>query len=127
MEPQAQQRIIEHYIDSYNRFDIAGMLVHLHPDIIFRNISNGQVTMSLTGITAFKEQAKQATSYFSERQQSITAIHFQEESAEVLIDYKAVLAIDLPNSLKAGDTLQLQGKSVFSFKEDRIISIDDLI
>lgn len=118
--------IIEQYIQAYNEFDVPGMLTHLHPDVEFRNITNGEVTLTLQGIDAFREQAGQAISYFSQRKQSIQSIQIQGMQAEVLIDYKAVLAVDLPNGLKRGDTLQLKGKSVFCFQDGQIISIEDI-
>ena len=64
--------MIEQYLQAYNQFDIPGMLAHLHPDIEFKNISNGEITLSLQGIEAFREQASQAAQYFRVRKQSIT-------------------------------------------------------
>ncbi|QHT65863.1 nuclear transport factor 2 family protein [Rhodocytophaga rosea] len=126
MLPATLQTIIEQYIQAYNQFDVPGMLTHLHPDIEFRNISNGEVTHSLKGKAAFREQAEQAVRYFSQRKQSIQHINFQPDQAEVLLDYVAVLAIDLPNGMKKGDTLQLKGKSVFRFQYQQIILIEDI-
>lgn len=120
------QTTIEQYIQAYNQFDVPGMLACLHPEVEFRNISNGEVTLSLKGKAAFREQAVQATHYFSHRKQSIQSIHFEDEQADVQIAYDAILAVDLPNGLKKGDALQLQGKSVFRFQNQQIISIDDI-
>jgi len=38
---------------------------------------------------------------------------------------RARLAVDLPNGLKIGDTLQLKGKSVFGINEGKISLIED--
>lgn len=120
------QTIIEQYIQAYNQFDVPGMLTHLHPDVEFRNITNGEVTLSLKGKTAFGQQAEQATRYFTQRKQSIESIQFGDGQAEVLIDYEAILAVDLPNGMKTGDSLALQGKSVFRFQGQQIISMEDI-
>ena len=42
------------------------------------------------------------------------------------IDYRATVAMELPNGLKPGDTLRLQGKSIFRFDDGKIISIEDI-
>ncbi len=128
MEKQAQQQIIEKYIQAYNQFDVAGMLATLHPLIEFNNISGGEVTLTTKGIDAFEAQARQATQFFKQRKQTITAIQADASSQaiEVLIDYQGTPALDLPNGLKAGGTLELKGKSVFRFEDGLIISIADI-
>lgn len=123
---KTRETIIRAYIAAYNRFDIAGMLADLHPDIHFENISDGAVNMQLDGVDAFRTQAEQAAKFFTHREQTITAIHDGETQTEVEIDYAAVLAIDLPNGLKHGDALRLKGKSIFVFSDDKIIRITDV-
>ena len=74
-----QQTLIEQYVQAYNRFDVAGMVENLHADILFENIFEGKVTMSLQSLPAFREQAETATSFFSSRQQEITNWHFEAQ------------------------------------------------
>ncbi len=126
MEKPAIQQSIEAYIKAYNAFDIAGMLDVLHAEIEFKNIANGEVTLAIQGIEAFKAQAQQATQFFKQRQQTITDIHFEPKQTVVFLDYQGVLAVDLPNGLKAGDTLNLKGKSIFRFEDNKIISLEDI-
>lgn len=126
MEKQALEQSIQAYMKAYNEFDIEGMLARLHPEIMFKNISNGQVTLTIKGIEAFKAQAQQANQFFKQRQQTITAINFEQHQTEVLLNFQGVLAIDLPNGLKAGDKLELKGKSVFRFEDNKIISLEDI-
>lgn len=122
-----KQALIERYIRAYNAFDVEGMLAGLHPDITFRNLVNGEVTLELHGIEAFRKQAEEAKAYFREREQRITAIDASEaDIISVSIDYQGILAVDLPNGLKAGDEMRLSGKSVFRFREGKIIGIEDL-
>ncbi len=126
MKQQTDQQLIQAYIKAYNAFDIAGMLATLHPSIEFTNISGGEITLDTKGIEAFETQARQGAQFFRQRTQTITDIQADNETVEVLIDYQAVLAQDLPNGLKAGDTLNLKGKSIFRFKDGLIITIEDI-
>ena len=40
-------------------------------------------------------------------------------------DYQGVLVQELPNGLKAGDTLQLKGKSIFTFADSKAVKLQD--
>lgn len=126
MEKQLIQQTIESYLKAYNNFDVAGMLETLHPEIKFENITNGNTDLSLNGLNEFKAQANGALHYFSERKQVISGISISGQTAEVSIDYIAVLAVDLPNGLKAGEQLQMKGQSIFSFQDNLIISLTDI-
>lgn len=77
------------------------------------------------GINDFTKQAESAKQYFKERNQTIDFWNFDEQKVTIEIDYKATLAIDLPNGLKVGDTLELKGKSEFDFEDLIIIKITD--
>ncbi|GAB2850075.1 nuclear transport factor 2 family protein [Hymenobacter ruber] len=126
METAAPKQLVEAYIEAYNRFDVDGMLAPLHEDVVFRNVSNGEVNLTTTCKAAFRQQAEQATRYFSEREQRVTDWQTSGSRVEVAIDYSAVAAIEFPNGLKPGDTLQLQGRSVFEIENGQIISIEDI-
>lgn len=126
MESSQAKKLVTDYIEAYNRFDVTGMLAPLHEEVVFRNISGGEVNMTTTGKESFRQQAEQATQYFSQREQRITNWQLADNRVEVLIDYTGVAAIEFPNGLKPGDTLKLQGKSVFQFANGLISSIDDV-
>ncbi|TQR38821.1 nuclear transport factor 2 family protein [Brevibacillus brevis] len=117
--------IIENYVQAYNSFDVEGMARLLHTDIVFRNYSNGELNTETIGIEAFRELAEKSAKIFSSRRQTILACLVMDDKAEVQIDYEGTLAIDLPNGLKAGDTLQLKGKSIFMIKEGKVSLIED--
>jgi len=114
------------YIEAYNRFDVDGMVANLHDEVVFRNIANGEVNLTTTGKESFRQQAEQAKQYFSQREQHVTDWQLADNRVEVLIDYTGVAAIELPNGLKPGDTLQMQGKSVFQLEGGKILSIEDI-
>ncbi len=117
---------IESYIRAYNSFDIENMLRNLHENIEFKNVSNGEVNLRTDGIAEFKTQAEQAKSIFSKREQKITNLHSDENKVEVEISYTGILAVDLPNGLKSGSRIELNGQSIFTFQGDKIIKIEDI-
>ena len=121
-----QQEIVEHYVNSYNSFDVAGMLKNLDQEIIFENMSNGVVNLRTDGIKDFRIQAEAATQYFKERTQKIVSWTYSDTTVTIMIDYKAILNMDLPNGMKKGDTLEMKGQSQFEFKNDRIVKILDV-
>ncbi|HAA16126.1 MAG TPA: hypothetical protein DCE41_32245 [Cytophagales bacterium] len=121
-----QQHIVEEYIAAYNHKDVVGMVKHLHEELIFENITGGEVDLRLEGKAAFRQQAEQATAYFSERKQTPTAWKFEGGLVTVELDYQATLAMDFPNGMKAGEELKMKGKSVFQFAGDLIIKLQDI-
>ncbi len=122
----AREKIISDYIEAYNHFDVERMLFHLDEALLFENSSGGEVNMSLNGLAAFKAQALEAVNLFSERKQTIISWKHDEQVTEIEISFHAVLAADLPNGLKKGTELNLQGKSVFKFSADKIIGLKDI-
>ncbi len=119
------RELIEHYIEAYNAFDVAGMVQLLHPDIVFRNFANGELNTETRGVEEFKMLAEQSSQIFSSRRQSIASYSAVVNQIEVQIDYEGILVVDLPNGLKAGDKLQLEGKSVFEMTDGKLSLIED--
>jgi len=101
------------------------MINSLNDNIVFENISNGKVDLKTEGIKEFQKQAESAKQYFKQRKQTIESWEFNDRKVIIDIDYIATLAVDLPNGLKTGDTLELKGKSKFEFENGKIISIKD--
>ncbi len=121
-----QKQIIQDYADSYNNFDVEGMIANLHETVIFENYSNGKLTVRTEGLEEFVKLANTAKDYFTERQQTIKSWSFKDAIVSVDIDYEATLATDLPNGLKKGDLLKIGGKSEFRFSKNRIVKITDV-
>lgn len=119
------KELIRNYTEAYNSFDIEGMLSLLHKDIEFRNVSNGVANVETKGIQEFQQIAEQSKNMFLSRHQTIKDLTVSDDIVEAGIDYEAILAVDLPNGLKAGDALKLTGKSVFRVKENKISVIED--
>ena len=118
--------IIKNYIDGYNQFDIEKMVMDFDDNIVFENLQNNEINLSLKGLTAFKEQAEIAKTYFAKRTQTVKSFRHFDNSTEIEIDYTAILAMDLPNGLKKGQKLKLSGKSVFEFKKNKVIKLTDI-
>ena len=126
MKEDVYRKIIENYVDAYNHFDVDRMLADMDEEARFENISMGEVTLITEGVAALREQALEAADIFSERKQIITNFQFHEQEVEVDVDFSATLAIDFSEELKAGDQIQLTGKSVFTFRGDKIIELKDI-
>lgn len=122
---EARKEIIQSYISAYNAFDVAGMLAHLADDVVFENVSGGEVNLRTDGKDAFKAQAEQALAYFSKRKQTPTSWTEDEDTVTVEIDYSAILGMDFPNGMKKGDPLTMKGRSEFGFSGNEIVSIRD--
>ena len=126
MQPEEMKKIIDNYIKAYNSFDIDAMLLNMHEDISFRNISNGQVSLSTEGISELRKAAEQASTIFKSRCQTVTDYQFSGDMATIQIDYIGEILIDIPGVPKGGDTIKLNGKSEFIFKDGSIIRLTDI-
>jgi hypothetical protein len=122
-----QEEIVKDYIDGYNQFNVDKMTANFDDAVVFKNVQNGSVTLSTTGLMAFKQQAEKAKEFFSQRTQTIKSFKHTGNQSEIDIDYYAVVAVDLPNGLKKGQELVLSGKSIFEFHNDRVIKLTDIV
>jgi hypothetical protein len=48
-----RERMIKTYVEGYNIFDVSKMITDFYKNIVFENIQNGEVSMTLKGIDAF--------------------------------------------------------------------------
>jgi ketosteroid isomerase-like protein len=120
-----QKEIIEDYVAAYNSFDVEAMLQFVHPDVVFKNVAGVEVNATATGIHEFRKLAERAKSLFSARCEQITGLESLGNTATVDISFEAVLAVDLPNGMKAGDDIRVQGRSVFEFLDGMLYRITD--
>jgi len=125
MDADRQRSLIDHYLAAYNAFDIDAMMATIHSDIQFQNVSGGEVTATASGAEEFRRLAEQSKKLFSSRHQTIAAFASDGEKAVIDVTYEAVLASDLPNGLKAGETLRLNGRSEFVFRDGKIRELSD--
>ena len=125
MADSAKRTVIGQYIEAYNRFDVDGMLALLTPDVLFENVSDGQVTASSSGLVEFRRLAEQGAALFSERSQTVTALVFRPVSVLAIIAWRGVFAVDVPDGPTAGTAIELAGESEFEFVGERISRIVD--
>ncbi|OZB38288.1 MAG: hypothetical protein B7X50_11290 [Alishewanella sp. 34-51-39] len=116
---------IRAYIDAYNAFDIGKMCSLMHDDILFENITGEAVNLRTSGLDEFRQTAEQGKVWFSERLQTIKRIEDAGSHNVVEISYTAIVAVDLPNGLKKGDDLSLEGVSHFYITDGKISILRD--
>jgi hypothetical protein len=120
-----QEQIVRKYIDAYNRFDIDAMLALMSEDVRFSNIAGGKINGETAGKRELEQLARQSAELFRTRTQWLKSINVTGEKVITEIDFSAVLAKDMPNGLKTGDAISMQGKSEFVLKGGLIASIVD--
>jgi ketosteroid isomerase-like protein len=125
MSDEQRKATIERYLAAYNRFDVDGMLAELAPEVRFENVAGGEVNAEASGIEAFRRLAEQARQLFSEREQRVTALAFDGDTARATIGWRGRFAVDVPGGLQAGTLVELQGESEFTFDGARIVRLVD--
>jgi hypothetical protein len=79
MKQQEMKNIIDKYIQTYNLFDIDGMLACMHNDVEFKNISGGNLNLTANGIKELRSAAEKAKSIFESRYQKINKYNFEND------------------------------------------------
>ena len=117
--------IINRYISSYNDRDIEGMLDCVTEDVIFENISNAGQSMKLVGRAQMGEVAELSGNAFSYRRQRLINLVIGTGKAAAEIEFEGKAAVDLPNGVKAGETVKIRGASFFEFRGRLLSRIAD--
>lgn len=117
--------LIDRYLDAYNRMDVAGMLATVHPQVVFENHAGGKLALRTEGREPLQELALRSRGLFSMRRQQITGYREHEGVAYAQIAFEGVFAMDLPNGVRAGQRLQLSGRSEYRQHEGLLIHIAD--
>lgn len=118
-------QLIEKFIEFYNAFEVSKMVDLFSENCIFQNISNSNGQVECHGKEELFKMAMQSAKIFSERRQTVTNWIIGQDKIAVEIDYYAKLAIDLSNSLKKGDILNLKGISIYEFEGEKIKRLAD--
>lgn len=119
------ETVIRQYIAAYNAMDVPAMLALLHEVIVFENVSNSTGVTVTSGKTQFERLADQSLGLFHRRTQTIRSLTLGDRTAAVEIEFTGILAVDLPNGLKAGEVMTLRGVTVFAFSDGKIARISD--
>jgi len=119
------ETIIERYIASYNARDIEGMLECVTKDVVFENISNTGQSMRLEGKEAMGQVAELSCNAFSYRRQRILSLTHSAGRAAAEVEFEGKAAVDLPNGVRAGETMKLRGASFFEMRGSLLSRIAD--
>lgn len=125
MQANDQAQVIQKYIAAYNAFDVEAMLKLLSSEVRFENWASGRLTTAASGIDEFRQLAERSKTMFSERELRITTYKPGRDSVIVSIEYRGVLAVDIPDGPPAGTVLDLNGESEFAFDSGMICKIVD--
>ena len=126
MKEKIMKKIVDQYFKAYNEFDLDGMIKNIHDDMKFKNTVNGEINFELKGKSAFKNQIEQAFALFKNREMKIVEQKFENDMVENRVEFKGVLAVDISDELKKYDLIKNKSKSIFKFKNGKIISIEDI-
>ena len=116
---------INRYISSYNDSDIEGMLDCVTEDVVFENISNTGQSMRLEGRAQMGDVAQLSGNAFSNRRQRLVNLIIGTGKAAAEIEFEGKAAVDLPNGVKAGETIKIRGASFFEFRGRLLSRIAD--
>ena len=117
--------VIARYIQSYNARDIDGMLDCVTDDVVFENISNAGGSMRLDGKDMMRQVAELSGNAFSYRRQCLINVVSGGGKAAAEIEFEGKAAVDLPNGVKAGETVKVRGASFFEFRGNLLCRIAD--
>jgi ketosteroid isomerase-like protein len=117
--------IIRTYISAYNERDIDAMLRHVTEDVVFENISNAGQSMRLDGKEMMRQVAEVSGNAFSYRRQRLINLVSGAGKAAAEIEFEGRAAVDLPNGVRAGETVKVRGASFFEFRGPLLCRIAD--
>ena len=117
--------LVDRYIDAYNRMDVAAMLATMQDEVIFENYTAGVLGVRTIGIAELRHLAENSRHLFSLRRQTITAWGEDGDTAQASIRFEGTFAVDLPNGVRAGQSIALDGRSEFRQHDGRLIYIAD--
>lgn len=117
--------VIRQYIASYNNRDIDAMLACVTDDVVFENISNAGQSMRLDGKMMMRQVAEVSGNAFSYRRQRLINLVTGTGTAAAEIEFEGRAAVDLPNGVRAGETVKVRGASFFEFRGPLLCRIAD--
>jgi ketosteroid isomerase-like protein len=126
MDENGKRSLIESYLAAYNASDIDGIMAVIHPEIEFKNVSGGEVNATASGEDEFRHLAEKSKELFRSRKQTIINSLSTSDQTTIEVAFEGVLASDNPNGMRAGETLRLNGRSEFRFRDGKICRIIDV-
>lgn len=117
--------LVDRYLDAYNRMDVAAMLATMQDEVVFENYTGGALAVRTVGIAELRHLAESSRHLFTMRRQTITAWREADGCGYASIHFEGSFAVDLPNGVRAGQSIALDGRSEFRQHDGRLIYIAD--
>ena len=118
-------KIVQSYLDAYNRKDVSALVSCVSDDVVFENVSNSGSSLKIVGRAAFADLARQAAAMFASRHQSVLHAVVDGDRVALEVDWTGTPAVDL-GPMKAGEPVALRGASFMTIAAGRLIRIVDL-
>lgn len=117
--------VISRYVAAYNRKDVPGMAACLTHDVVFRNHSQGRLTVETSGRHAFEELAWIGAAAFEVRHQAVIRAIAVEDTILAEIEFTGTVSDSPPPGLRAGEHVAVTGASLFRLEGGLIQTIVD--
>jgi ketosteroid isomerase-like protein len=117
--------LIDRYLDAYNRIDVDAMLAPMHAEVVFENYTAGALSVRTVGIHELRHLAESSRHLFAARHQTITRYAEVDGVAHASIHFQGTFAIDLPNGVRAGQGIALDGRSEYRERDGLLIYVAD--
>lgn len=89
-------------------------------------MAGGTITASASGREELRALAEVSRDLFESRHQIVKNLTYTDAGASAEIGFHAFVANDLPNGLKAGHKIELDGRTDFEFRDGLISRIADI-
>ncbi|MFT4533159.1 MAG: hypothetical protein ACJA1A_002571 [Saprospiraceae bacterium] len=122
---KVRKHMVQSYISAYNNFNIDGMEENLDAHILFENYTNGHLTHVANGMKEFRSMAVAGSEFFISRLQTVMCWEISENNIVVDIKCRGIAKVNLQNRINAGEKIEMDGKSAFTFHQNKIIKIVD--
>jgi|GEM_PF-4966598 archaellin len=110
------------YLNSFSNSDTQALYSLLDRDVVFKNIVNNETATETKGIENFINIFKESDSLFESKKKTMITIAVEENLAAVEIFFDGILASDLSESAKKGDSVRIEEFTEFEFSDKGFIT-----
>jgi F420-dependent methylenetetrahydromethanopterin dehydrogenase len=114
------------YFSFYNNFDTEGMISFLHEDIGYKRMSQGKLVESKFGIPEIKQMEYNLSKLYKKREKIIEEIKFVDDWVVVHSNSCYIFADNVSDKSIRGKLVSIKVQSIFHFKDDKIVLIEDI-
>lgn len=114
------------YFSFYNNFDTKGMISILHEDIGYKRMTQGKLVESKFGTSEYEQMEYQSSKLYKKREKIIDEIKFVDDWIVVHSSSSYIFADDVLDKSLRGKFVSIKVQSIFHFKDDKIVLIEEL-